>query len=162
MTLVDTTTDAYEKLAEEGAMIALLPIASDWSRVEKPHLTLVYAGKVDDLAPTAFNDLAKDAAMLAALATGPMSLKTMGIDQFGDGVEKVDVLRMQPSTELWAMRRAVERWDASEHPFRPHVTIGPSNGVFPQYTPSMVAFDRICVGWGNELLPFWIKNGSRY
>lgn len=140
----------------QGVMIALLPMSAEWSKLEVPHLTLVYAGESSDLPETAFNELAKDAAMLAMM-NRVIQLRVMGRDQFGgDGEEKVDVLRLQPSSELWAMRRAVERWNASQHPFAPHCTIGPA-GTFIEMTPSYIAFDKLCVGWGDEYLTFNMK-----
>lgn len=140
-----------------SVMIALLPITSDWCRIECPHLTLVYAGKVEDLKPTAFNEMAKDASMLAMLSR-PITLKVMGIEVFGDE-EKVDVLRLQPSPEIWSMRRAVEHWNASEHPFKPHATIGPAGMSYTDY-PRYLAFNRIMVGWGDEKLTFSMDGAS--
>lgn len=153
---VNTTPTKYDDQAKQSVMIALLPIMSEWSKIEKPHLTLVSAGDVEDHSELDYLELAKDAAMLAMM-NRPIQLRVMGRDQFGgEGEEKVDVLRLQPSSELWAMRRAVERWDASEYPFTPHCTIGPA-GTFIEMTPSYIAFDKICVGWGGEYLEFNLK-----
>lgn len=136
----------------DSVMIALLPITSDWCRIELPHLTLVYAGLKSDLQPTIFNELAKDAAMLAMLSR-TITLRVTGVELFGRGDEpKVDVLRLQPSPELLAMRRTVEKWNASEFPFNPHCTIGPP-GTFIDW-PRYLAFNRIMVGWGKESLVF--------
>ncbi len=137
----------------DSVMIALLPTTSDWCHIELPHLTLVYVGEKEDLKPTVFNELAKDASMLAMMAKS-ITLKVVGTDVFGEE-DKVDVLRLQPSPELLAMRRAVERWNASEYPFKPHATIGPA-GTFIE-TPTYLAFNRIMVGWGKENLTFWLK-----
>lgn len=146
----------YDTEAGKGVMIALLPITTDWCKLEVPHMTLVYAGEVDDLPEMSFNDLAKDAAMLAMLSH-PIQLKVKGKEIFGsEGEEKVDVFRLQSSSELMAMRRAVEKWNASQWPFNPHVTIGPT-GTFMEFPPTHLAFDRICVGWGGEYLTFWLK-----
>lgn len=133
-----------------SVMIALLPITSDWCRIEVPHLTLVYCGEVNDLKPTVFNELAKDASMISMLSN-PITLKVLGIEIFGEE-EKVDVLRLQPSPELWSMRRAVERWNASKYSFAPHVTIGPTGSFIEK--PSYLAFNRIMVGWGDDRLVF--------
>lgn len=133
-----------------SVMIALLPITSDWCHIELPHMTLVNVGEVEDLKLSVFNELAKDASMLAALSN-PITLKVTGRDTFGDD-DKVDVLRLQPSPELLAMRRAVEQWNASEYSFKPHVTIGPT-GTYVEM-PMYVAFNRIMVGWGKESLIF--------
>lgn len=136
-------------------MIALLPVTSEWCRIELPHLTLVYVGETKDQKPTAFNELAKDASMLAALSS-PLTLRVLGVDVFGDE-EKVDVLRLQPSPELWAMRRVVEKWNGSEHSFRPHVTMGPTGtGTFIEQ-PSYLAFNRMMVAWGKENITFWLN-----
>lgn len=143
----------------ESVMIALLPITSDWCRIELPHLTLVYVGEKKDLKLSVFNELAKDASTLAMLSN-PLMLKVMGVEMFGDfGSEKVDILRLQPNPELWSMRRVVEKWNASEFPFQPHCTIGPS-GVYRQDIPTYLAFNRIMVGWGKEYITFDLSNKS--
>src|SRR4051794_22202162 len=144
--------DAADASESEGVMIALLPTTSEWSKLKLPHLTLVYAGVKSDLKPTQFNELAKDTAMLAALSTS-MGLLVVAKETFGPNSD-VDAFRLQPTTELWAMRRAVEKWNASEHPFNPHVTIGPT-GTFVEFVPRSIYFDRMYLGWGDESLTFW-------
>ncbi len=136
-----------------SVMIALLPTTNDWCRIELPHMTLVYVGEIEDLKPTVFNELAKDVSMLAAL-TNPITLKVMGVEIFGDE-DKVDVLRLQTTPEVGAMRRAVEHWNASEYPFRPHATIGPTGSSIEN--PGYITFNRLMVGWGKEALTFWLK-----
>lgn len=138
----------------KSAMIALLPIVSNWCHIDLPHMTLVYAGEINKLSPTAFNTLAKDASSLSMISNSLM-LKVLGIEIFGDQ-DKVDVLRFQPSAELLAMRRFVEKWNASDFPFNPHATIGPT-GVYSETPPNYVAFDRIMVSWGNDNLTFYLK-----
>ncbi len=140
----------------DSVMIALLPITSDWCRIELPHLTLVYVGTSNELKPTVFNELAKDAASIAMLSN-TIRLKVLGTEIFGDE-DKVDALHLQPSPELLAMRRTVERWNGSEYPFNPHVTIGPTGSFNSSPTPSYLAFNRIMVGWGKESLTFWLKS----
>jgi 2'-5' RNA ligase len=142
-----------------SVMIALLPITTDWCSIDLPHLTLVYAGETKDLKPTMFNEMAKDASMLAVLSR-PITLKVMGVEVFGDE-EKVDVLRLQPSPELWSMRRVVEHWNASEFPFNPHATIGPAGMSSIDY-PRYLAFNRILVGWGEEQLVFAMDGHPAY
>lgn len=137
-----------------SVMIALLPINSDWSKLELPHMTLVFAGTTDELKPTAFNELGKDAASIAMISR-TLTLRVLGVEIFGDE-EKVDVLKLQSTPELLSMRRFVEHWNASKHPFNPHATIGPT-GTFVEHIPSFVAFNRIMVGWGDEQLVFWLK-----
>lgn len=136
-------------------MVALLPITSDWCRIELPHLTLVYAGERVALGPNAFNELAKDAASIAMMAR-PLTLRTLGTDFFGDEND-VEVIRLQATTELMSMRRVLESWNQSEWPFNPHVTVGPKTdeAVVP---PTYIAFDRIMVSFGDENLTFWLKN----
>lgn len=137
-----------------SAMIALVPITSDWCQHDCPHMTLVYAGELEDLSPSTFNELAKDAASLAML-TSSLYVRTVGVEVFGEQ-EKVNVIRLQPTPELLAMRRAVERWNASKFPFDPHVTVGPATN-FVHDVPSALAFDRIMVGWGEDKLTFWLR-----
>lgn len=160
MTMTDLSKpDAADAPASSGVMIALLPITTDWCKIDIPHLTLVYCGTTDDLNPGEFNEIAKDASMLAALSA-PLTLTVKGVKQFGQDIDRVDALDIQPSTELWAMRRAVENWNASDFPFDPHCTIGPV-GTPLDFVPRSLAFDRIFVGWGDDNLTFNLK-GSRY
>lgn len=147
-----------EPSAPQSAMIALLPMSSEWCRITLPHLTLVYAGETKDLKPPNFNDLAKDAASIAMLAK-PITLQVTGKEVFGPELERVDVYTLRASTELLAMRRMVERWNKSEFPFNPHVTIGPPEPAKPDYmNPQNITFDRIMVGWGEETITFWLKH----
>jgi len=145
--------DPADAPASDGVMLALLPsMVDDWQKTKVPHLTLVYAGTVGDLGPTEFSDLAKDASMLASLAR-PIALRVIARETFGKETDQVDVFRLQPTPELMAMRRTVEKWNASEFPFNPHVTIGPV-GTFVEFPPRMIGFDRVAVGWGEEYLIF--------
>lgn len=146
-------TDLVQQ-AKTGVMIALLPMTAEWCKIDLPHMTLVYAGTTEDLKAGAFNELAKDASMISMLTT-PFSLRVRGVEVFGTD-DKVDVLTLEPSSELLAMRRVVERWNASEHDFSPHVTIGPQ-GSFVDQPPFAITFDRILVSWGEQNLTFWLK-----
>lgn len=137
-----------------GVMVALLPITTDWCQIKLPHVTMVYCGKTTELKPTVFNDLAKDTSALAAMSR-PLTVKVMGVEIFGGGEdERVDVLRLQMTPELFAMRRFLEKWNASEFNFRPHATIGPAGSSFGKEIPSYLAFDRLCVQWGDDMLMF--------
>lgn len=149
--------DAADASASNSVMIALLPINADWCEIELPHMTLVYAGLKSDLTPTDFSNLAKDAAALASL-TKPFYLRVAATEKFGDDLSPVHALRFQLTTELWAMRRYVERWNESEYPFNPHATIGPATGAFVENVPPVVGFDRVYLGWGDESLTFWMKS----
>lgn len=151
-----SVTDVSDADPNAGVMVALLPITTDWSQLDLPHLTIVYAGLVKDLPATAFNDLAKDAASVAMLSN-VITLKVMGVDTFGD-VDKVDVLTLRPSSELLAMRQMLEVWNASQFSFSPHATIGPlGSRMSMPFVPDYLAFDRIMVGWGGENLTFWLR-----
>lgn len=150
--------DASDVQASEGVMIAFLPMTTDWCKIELPHMTLVYAGKKSDLKPTDFNNLAKDAASLASLAT-PFYLRVVAKEVFGDPGQQVDAFRLQPTTELWAMRRMVEGWNKSQHPFNPHVTIGPIGSMIDM-VPRAIGFNRVFVGWGDESLTFNLTRGA--
>lgn len=146
--------DAANGSADESVMIALLPSTSDWCQIDLPHLTLVYGGLVKDLKPSVFNEIAKDAAMLSML-TRSITLRVTGKKHFGDSGE-VDVFTLESSTELLAMRRAVESWNKSDYPFNPHVTIGPV-GSYIEQIPRYINFDRIMIGWGAERMDFWLR-----
>lgn len=145
-----------EKTKEDSAMIALLPKNDEWCSIKLPHMTLVYAGPIKKLKSTDFNELAKDTATLATLSR-PLILRVVAREQFGGGSDKVvDAFRLQPRPEIWAMRRMVEGWNASEHPFSPHVTIGPVGSVVEE-VPKYIVFDRLLVAWGDEHINFWLK-----
>lgn len=152
-------TDPADAEVNDSVMIALLPISTDWCKIELPHLTLVYCGLVKDLKITDFNEIAKDASMLAALSS-PVTLSVQGLTKVGDTLDTL-ALDIQPSTQLWAMRRAVEDWNASKYPFDPHCTVGPV-GTSMSYTPSTLVFDRVFVGWGEDNLTFNLKRSSSY
>lgn len=154
--------DPADAPANEGVMIALLPTTTDWCTLDLPHLTLVYAGTISDLKPTDFNELAKDACAIAALAN-PFHLTVQEKTTFGDNryPGPVDVFKLMPNTQLWAMRRAVEQWHASEFDFAPHVTIGPA-GTNVEYPPKSIGFDRVYVGWGDDQLTFMMNRGGMY
>src|SRR5665811_176135 len=146
--------DAANGSVDESVMIALLPRSSEWCHIDLPHLTLVYGGLMKDLGPSAFNELAKDAAMLAMISS-PVVLRVTGRKRFGPSMD-TDVFTLQPTPELLALRRAVESWNASDFAFNPHVTIG-LPGTFVPDIPTYISFDRIMVGWGTERLDFWLK-----
>lgn len=141
----------------DSVMIALLPVTTSWSKLEIPHLTLVYSGKISDHKLTDFNAMAKDAASLAML-TRALVLQVMNVDIMGPPEEQVDALILRPTTELMAMRSFVEKWDRSEYPtYRPHATIGDHPSGYTNL-PNQLAFDRVMVGWGEEQLIFWLKH----
>lgn len=116
-----------------SVMVALLPTSREWCKVDLPHLTLVFAGEISDHSPTDFNAMAKDACTIASIAK-PTRVRVLGPEVFGDQ-EKVDVLRLELTTELLAMRTIVDHWDVSEYPFRPHVTVGPVGTITSKETP---------------------------
>lgn len=141
---------------KKGVMIAFLPTSTEWCQIELPHMTLVYAGEADSFSITDFNTLAKDAASIAQLAR-PFMLRVSTQDIFGGGLDKqVRVLRFTPTSELWAMRRFVEGWNKSEHPFNPHCTVGPAE-TFLEFPPRVIGFDRIMVARGDEHMTFWLN-----
>lgn len=144
----------------QSIMVALLPTETSWCKIALPHLTLVYAGEVPDHNPTDFNTLAKEAAMIAALSP-PLGAKVFGVDVFGQE-EKVNVLRLDLTPGLKAMRAMLEKWNQSEFTeFKPHCTIGAQgDGYDPDTIPMYLMFDRIMVGWGDQELPFWLKGGA--
>lgn len=147
----------YERVGmkdySDSAMIALLPMDASWSKLDLPHLTLVYAGEISKLKSSSYNEMAKTASSLA-LMTNSIMLVSAGVETFGTD-EPVDVLRFRPSQEILAMRTFVEEWNASEHPFSPHITIGPV-GSAPQELPEMVYFNRVYLSYGEHNMTFKI------
>jgi 2'-5' RNA ligase len=130
-----------------SVMIALLPTYNSWSRIDHPHLTLVYAGELNGLDPTTYNELGKDVFDLSR-SFKPLTLNVLGIETFGDGDEKVDVFIFDQPPELLEMREKVESWNASSYAFRPHGTIGPVGSVAGEL-PNRLIFNRIELRWGN-------------
>lgn len=152
--------DPADASPSDQAMIALLPTTTDWCTLDLPHMTLVYAGPINKLKSTDFNELAKDACAIAAMAN-PFYLTVQEKTVFGPPEDQVDVFRLMPTTLLWAMRRTVEDWSASEFEFTPHVTIGPV-GTNVEFPPKSIGFDRVYVGWGDEQLTFMMTRGGMY
>lgn len=136
---------------ENDVMVALLPTTTDWCKIELPHLTLVYAGTTDKLSVGTYNEMAKTVSSVAMLS-GTIGLRTHGVEVFGEE-KKVDVIRLKPTAALWSMRNLLSQWDRSEHPFRPHVTVGPQ-GSTDMPIPSYLTFDRLSVHWGEEQMTF--------
>src|SRR4051812_20370132 len=98
MTLVDYSNANLDN--KTSAMIALLPIGGSWSSVDLPHLTLVYCGDInEDLKPSDFNEIAKDASSLSMM-NSPITLEATGVEIFGEGEERVDVLKYRMTSEL--------------------------------------------------------------
>lgn len=145
----------------EGVIVGLLPMTTDWCKQDFPHMTLVYAGKVSEHGPSTFNELAKDAAALAMM-NRPINVRVKGTSVFGDGTQEnplVDVLLLEPTSEIMAMRRTVEQWDASDYSsFRPHATIGPRGSSSVIDIPPMLCFDRIIVCFGEDALTFLMRS----
>lgn len=140
----------------DGVMIALVPTTDHWCKIRCPHMTLVYAGSIEELKAGDFNALAKDACSIA-MVTNPITLRVTGVDVFGtDPDPKVDVLKLQPNQELLSLRHMVDDWNASEYGFEPHCTIGPAGG-YTQEPPYALTFDKVMVGWGDQQLVFRMK-----
>jgi 2'-5' RNA ligase len=163
----------------DGVLIAYLPENGAWCKQDFPHMTLVYAGKLDDRQPTDLNEITKDA-ISAARITGPFSLPVTSVEVFDEGVDAVDVLVMYPTPQLLLARNVVKHWDESEfkNDYKPHATIGPVGSAFADsisyvddgagareyreydrsYTreslPDRLYFNRIAVVWGDKKLVF--------
>lgn len=141
----------------DTAMIALLPTNDEWCEIDLPHLTLVFAGKTEDLNASDFSSLTKDASSLATLGR-MIDLSVMGTDVFGPPEDRVYVLELRPSVDLMVMRKFVERWDKSDFPdYKPHCTIGPNPPDPMRIQPSRLMFNRILVAWGDEQVVFWLR-----
>jgi 2'-5' RNA ligase len=162
----------------DGVMIAYLPEEGAWCKQDLPHMTLVYAGTIDERQPTDLNDLAKDA-ISAARITGPFSLPVTGVEVYGEDDEAVDVLVLYPTPQLLLARNLVKHWNKSEFTeYKPHATIGPEGSasatevpyvddgrtdyyedsrymrVKKSTLPDRLYFNRIAVVWGDKKLVF--------
>ena len=142
----------------DGVMLAFLPTYTDWCKQPLAHMTLVYAGTIDNVSYTAFGDLCKDALVVARTLRRGFLLDVTGVEVFGDE-QKVDVLKLQETPELLTARRIVEYWNASEHPFAAHATIGPEGSAEGEL-PTKLYFDKILCSWGPRNLTF--RLGSDY
>lgn len=136
-------------------MIALLPVTTNWSTLDLPHMTLVYSGKIEDHKDSDLNTMAKDCSALAAISQ-PLTLLVTGIDILGPPEDKVSALMLRPTPELMGLRNFVEDWNLSEFKeFKPHCTIGPYPGkTVVEYTPTMLAFNRLLLAWGDQHFVF--------
>lgn len=143
----------------DGVMIAFLPTQVGWCKQPLPHMTLVYAGTLDNVSYAAFGDLAKDAITVARMMRRPFELDVLGIEQFGDEGKKVDVLTLSSTPDIEAARRHVQMWNMSEKPFTPHATIGPEGSAEGEL-PTKLYFDRIVAVWGPKKLVF--RLGGHY
>lgn len=132
---------------KQSVMIALLPSVTDWCKIEIPHMTLVYCGEIADLSPTDYNEMGK-AVLEMSRQFAPISLDVLGVEVFGDNEDPVDVLVLNETPELRQMRSRVEHWNASEHPFNPHATVGPVGSVSGTI-PNKLLFTKISLSWGD-------------
>lgn len=141
-------------MMNDGVMIAFLPRNGEqFVRQPLPHMTLVYCGTLDDVSYAQFGDIAKDAISVARLVRRPFVLDVLGVEQFGDEGQKVDVLRLAGNPTIDMARRHVQMWNASEKPFTPHITIGPEGSADGEL-PTQLFFDRIIAVWGPKQLTF--------
>lgn len=136
----------------DKVMVALLPTTTDWCRIELPHLTLSYLGKVEDLRLSLHNELLKEALTLS-MDTPPILVKVMSVEEFGEE-DKVDVLLLDNSPLLKQLNKAFAEWDTTDFSFTPHCTIGPKGSVVGLTVPEFLTFDRITVSWGEEVTTF--------
>lgn len=160
----------------DTAMIAFLPSNAPWCKQDLPHMTLVFAGKIEGRDKADFNAMGKDA-ISAARVIRTFSLTVIEVRELGDEGEEVDALIFYPTPQLLVARQMVERWNQSEYKdFLPHATIGPAGSAFaddvppndyggPGYEndfqrkrrntlPASVYFDRLAVCWGDDKMIF--------
>lgn len=146
----------------DGVMLAFIPAGGEeWCKQPDPHMTLVYAGTMDDITYPMFGEMAKDALTVARMLRRPFQLDVVGVDQFGGNADGpvVDVLKLSMTPEVEMARRYVNHWNRSDHPFSPHATIGPE-GSAEGILPTKLYFDRIEAVWGPKKLIF--RLGSDY
>lgn len=136
-----------------SVMVALLPTSTYWCNQDLPHVTLVYAGDVENLRETDRNEIAKTVLDIST-DYQPFTVPVIGLDIFGDD-DPVEVLVLELTPELQDMRKRLVKWNASQYTdYKPHATIGP---VGPKksmtHYPESLTFDRIGFYWGiNKLV----------
>jgi 2'-5' RNA ligase len=162
----------------DTAMIAFLPTNGSWCKQDFPHMTLVFAGKIEDRPDTEFNEMAKDA-ISAARIVKSFSLNVVGVETLGDAGEEVDALMLFPTPQLLVAYNSVSsRWDKSEFRgnYLPHATIGPAGSAYTQEDPltntddynykqnrrntlpASIYFDRLAVCWGDNKMIFSLSD----
>jgi 2'-5' RNA ligase len=147
----------------DGVMLAFIPLGGEeWCKQPDPHMTLVYAGTIDDVTYPAFGELCKDALNVVRVLRRPFMLNVTGVEQFGgnDDGPVVDVLKLESTREIQMARRIVQTWNKSQHPFDPHATIGPE-GSADGILPTQLYFDRILAAWGPKKLIFRLGDSPR-
>jgi len=145
----------------DNIMVALIPTDISWCKIDFPHVTLVYCGKIQNAKSFWRNELIKRVSSLSII-TNPIYLKVSGVEVFGEE-EKVDVLRLVSTPELLSMRTFLEEFDKGDFPvYKPHATIGPEGSVTnwnsqstPQ--PTFLVFENIVISWGEEQLFFNLR-----
>ena len=142
-----------------SAMVALLPDGdTSWCLQTLPHVTLVYAGQVDDAAPGTRERLEQACAELA-LTHAPMIVPVTGVDTFGRE-ERVDVLTLAVD-RLAPLRAAVEWANASEFTeFKPHATVGPEGSAASIDVPATLTFSRLMLSWGHDDVTWFLVGGQ--
>lgn len=143
---------------DDKVMVALLPVFPEGMQVDFPHMTLVYAGRTSALSPSDLDGLAKAASSIAMFSR-PVTMRTLTKSVFGQGTDDnpmVDVLQFHPNLDVVKMRSTLDSWDASQFPFRPHMTIGPE-GSWVGEVPRMIAFDKVCFAVGGQRQEFQLS-----
>lgn len=139
----------------DDIMVALLPQTAEWSTIDLPHLTLIYAGKIDAASTTTRAQMLK-AAYEISEEFGVITLETVTRETFGEEGDQVDVLTLTSPNELLQMQAKVAMFNQSKHPFNPHVTVGPT-GSLKEKNPTRITFDRVCVAWGSVMHIYKLK-----
>lgn len=142
-----------------SAMVALLPSNDSWCRQDLAHMTVVYLGELEDLSDTLRIELTQKVSDLACLMRG-FSVKVLKQEIFGTD-ESVDVLTIDKSPQVLALRSFFQDHNASEHTdYSPHVTIGPhealSENTSKEPSPMYLTFNRIGLFWGDEQVVFYL------
>lgn len=141
---------------EQHGMIALIPENFYLTNVEFPHCTLVYLGRVENKPHAKYRELLQVTSGLATI-TRSFRARVSGEDVFGPTQDRVKVLKLQLTPELYAMRSFVERFNESEYEeYLPHITVGPWNIELYDH-PNAVRFDRLALCWGESKTFFRLK-----
>lgn len=138
-------SDGYD----DSIMVALLPKGETGSKLELPHLTVIYGGEIPEMTARETFDLI--GTFISVMDGTPIPpLKVTGLEIFGDD-EKVEVLTFASNPELDRLRTIFEPHHKSQYKeFKPHLTMGPVGSVRNKNLPDTVEFNRLILAFGDR------------
>jgi len=141
-------------MQSRGVMVCLYPkVGSCLWASSPPHLTLAFCGLVGE---TDVEEWSLTQAARQANLYGPVSTLTRGVESFGPSERPTQVVTLEVTERLQAMRDIVVPFHRSQFmEFRPHITVN-TNIDLAQTTfgedryDHEVTFDRVAVHYGDR------------